>query len=131
MIRVSLGFLSAAAAAEHGVDVATMWREVEAHCAAGRCAVGTGSKLDAIANTTDCKGRLLGESLTYAIHFPSRGASHRAIALTQRTSRTSSVSIRSATHSVPRTADRVLRGARARRNLRCDSAVGRTQAAHA
>jgi hypothetical protein len=41
------------------VDTAHMWRELYTHCSAGRCRVGTGSKLDPSKNTTDCKGRLL------------------------------------------------------------------------
>ena len=36
-----------------------MWREMESHCAAGKCALADGSRLSATANTTDCRGRLL------------------------------------------------------------------------
>ena len=43
------------------VDVASMWKELDSHCAAGLCGLHSGSKskLPGIANTTDCKGRLL------------------------------------------------------------------------
>ena len=43
------------------VDVPRMWSELNAHCDAGRCSLHTGSerKLEALTNTTDCKGRML------------------------------------------------------------------------
>ena len=41
------------------VDTAAMWRELESHCARGLCTLATGSRLSALANTTDCKGRML------------------------------------------------------------------------
>ena len=60
------------AAAPEEVDTASMWRELEAHCAAGRCTLSTGARADESgadrweANlkgptgpATDCKGRLL------------------------------------------------------------------------
>jgi hypothetical protein len=54
---------SAAAAAalnpDGSVDISRMWRELEQHCAQGHCSLAAGSRLSAMANTTDCKGRLL------------------------------------------------------------------------
>ena len=41
------------------VDVETMWKQLYAHCAAGKCSLSKGSKLSGLANTTDCKGRML------------------------------------------------------------------------
>jgi hypothetical protein len=43
------------------LDTRSMWRELEAHCAAGLCSLAEGStlQLDALANTTDCHGRML------------------------------------------------------------------------
>lgn len=41
------------------VDTAAMWRELESHCARGLCTLATGSRLSALANTTDCRGRML------------------------------------------------------------------------
>jgi hypothetical protein len=58
MLPLSLSLCSYVLAS-HGVDIARMWRDIETHCSNGNCEVSTGSKLDAIANTTDCKGRLL------------------------------------------------------------------------
>jgi len=59
MLRAFL--LLATCRAGHGVvvDTAQMWRELEAHCSAGNCAVAKGSKIHELKNTTDCKGRLL------------------------------------------------------------------------
>jgi len=44
---------------EMSVDTRMMWDELHAHCAKGLCNTSFGSKLDGLANTTDCKGRLL------------------------------------------------------------------------
>ena len=57
IVAYALG--AVATTVSHGVDLDQMRREVESHCSAGKCSISTGSKLDAIANTTDCKGRLL------------------------------------------------------------------------
>ena len=46
-------------AASMSAETAPMWAELERHCAAGLCEVAEGSKLGQMANTTDCKGRLL------------------------------------------------------------------------
>ena len=46
-------------AASMSAETAPMWAELESHCAAGLCEVAEGSKLGQMANTTDCKGRLL------------------------------------------------------------------------
>jgi hypothetical protein len=40
-----------------------MWAELSSHCEAGRCALHSGSKLDSLRNSTDCKGRLLAYEL--------------------------------------------------------------------
>jgi hypothetical protein len=64
---------AATAARAEPVDIASMWRELEAHCSSGRCTRATGSRADdssaalwqdKITDTptgaaTDCKGRLL------------------------------------------------------------------------
>ena len=47
------------AAAAAAASTAPMWRELEAHCDSGMCALADGSRLSAPSNTTDCKGRLL------------------------------------------------------------------------
>ena len=46
-------------AASMSAETAPMWAELESHCAAGLCEVAEGSKLGQMANTTDCKGRML------------------------------------------------------------------------
>ena len=51
--------LPLAASASMSAETAPMWAQLERHCAAGLCEVGEGSKLGQMANTTDCKGRLL------------------------------------------------------------------------
>lgn len=47
--------------AQATVDVPRMWSELNTHCGSGRCSLHTGSerKLEALTNTTDCKGRML------------------------------------------------------------------------
>ena len=64
---------SSASAASSDVDTAAMWRELEAHCSAGRCGLATGTAADRsgaalwedkitdspTGAATDCKGRML------------------------------------------------------------------------
>ena len=50
-----LGLCTSASA----VDTKLMWRELEEYCAKGLCSLSKGSRLSPVANTTDCKGRLL------------------------------------------------------------------------
>ena len=52
-VLAALGLLAAAATA---ADTDRMWRELETHCGEGLCALADGSRLSAIANTTDCAG---------------------------------------------------------------------------
>ena len=54
---VCVGLLATAVAA--ATDTGRMWRELEAHCGKGLCALAVGSRLSPTANSTDCKGRLL------------------------------------------------------------------------
>eukprot|EP00729_Bicosta_minor_P024619 gene24619-34159_t len=56
---VQIVFLAAVLSTANTVDVPRMWSQLNAHCAAGRCELAEGSKLSDVANTTDCKGRLL------------------------------------------------------------------------
>lgn len=39
--------------------VASMWRQMRAHCSSGLCRTDSGSKLGALQNTTECHGRML------------------------------------------------------------------------
>ena len=50
---------AAAAGLAVQVDTASMWSELKAHCAAGRCSTAEGSKMRDIHNSTDCHGRML------------------------------------------------------------------------
>ena len=50
---------TAAAADAEAVDTVAMWRQLEAHCGRGLCSLAEGSQLSALANSTDCKGRML------------------------------------------------------------------------
>ena len=52
---VALGLWASAMAA----DTDRMWCELDGHCSMGRCSLAEGSRLSPLANTTDCKGRLL------------------------------------------------------------------------
>jgi len=63
---MGLAFIATAISSSHGaplttndVDVESMWNQLNAHCASGQCLLAKGSKLKEIANTTDCKGRML------------------------------------------------------------------------
>ena len=69
--------LACSARASDGIarSVERAWRELEAHCAAGRCALHSGSvKLRDLANTTDCKGRMLAYEYALAL-IPERALS--------------------------------------------------------
>ena len=59
MRRLALLAMASSWAGAAAVDTAAMWRELESHCARGLCTLATGSQLSALANTTDCKGRML------------------------------------------------------------------------
>ena len=66
MLLVVLGVVyTSTAESSHNAVVAnataSMWQELNEHCTAGKCTLHSGSKrkMDGIANTTDCKGRLL------------------------------------------------------------------------
>ena len=60
MAKILVATFLAVVSASSSVDTSTMWAELDEHCSAGRCALHSGSvKMEDIANTTDCKGRLL------------------------------------------------------------------------
>jgi hypothetical protein len=71
LLLLALPVPAASASSAAVVDTASMWRELEAHCAQGRCSIASGSrdddsgfsrwvgKGDELQNTTECKGRML------------------------------------------------------------------------